>query len=167
MKKILLLSGLALATVSFVSCTEDRYENHQDYDTISSVIDVTASFTSSNNFSRTFTFNKPIPSTDMILVYKGGINGMWKLLPLVQHIDSAGNWVQYENHFSANEVTIEADFNLPQTDTALIPYLIDQRFRVLIIPANKIQKNQSVDYHNYHDVVKHFNLDDTQVSYLK
>ena len=157
MKKILLLTGLAFASFSTISCSDDRTE-YQDYDTIGSVLDVRATFDASNNYSRTFTFNNPIPSTDMILVYKGGDNGMWKLLPLTQYIGTTGNWVNYENHFSKNQVTIEANSNLAFTEPVLSSYLVDQRFRVLIIPANTVSKGNAVDYTNYNEVIKHFNI---------
>ncbi len=173
MKKIILLLAVVGITV-FTSCTGPEGipgQNGKDglpgY--INEVFEVNADFSTSNQFSNTYTLNPVIFKDDSLLVYElintnGGID-TWALLPQVYYF-SLGT-AQYNYNFSFDQFTVLIDSNFDKT---LLPsnFRLGKTFRVVIIPGDSGTTNKKVvDVKDYHAVIKAYNIDDSNVKILK
>lgn len=109
-----------------------------------------------------------LPS-DVVLIYRlsGTINPqtpIWQLIPRTLYLPQGE--LDYDFDFSAVDFTIYAGgtYNL-----ALTPQFIqNQTFRIVIIPGyfSKSANGEGVNYENYDEVIKKFNIDDSHVKVL-
>jgi len=134
------------------------------------VFQVNANFTSPG-FAVTAPLSGLLPS-DVVLVYElvGTTGGnTWALLPQVYYFNDGTETAQYNYSFSSNNVTIFIDGSL--TDFSQLPseFRLGKTFRVVIVPADFLNSNKSVnksDYQDYNAVIKKYNIDDSNVKKL-
>lgn len=160
-------SFLLLAIFGFVaiSCNDDR---DVDNDTYSVVYDVSENFTMANNYEVLKTFNNPLYNEDVILVYRrdnSGGTAVWQQIPRTLFLTEGE--LDYDFDFTANDVLLKAGgtinfANQPQAFHST--YLLNQVFRIVIVPASA--GKVPVDYSNYNEVIKFFNIDDSKVRKL-
>ncbi len=166
MKKIILFFAF-IGMITLQSCTvneEPQYHEHIDYDTISEVFEVTASFNAGNNYSRLITFNTPIYSSDVVLVYHlydvvGG-DDIWRLMPQTYYFGASDELV-YNFDFTKYDVNLFLDANFDLA-TLSSTWTQNQTFRIVIVPAAFSNKT-TVDYSNYEEVIKTYNIDESKI----
>ncbi|MDV3928757.1 hypothetical protein CMT52_05175 [Elizabethkingia anophelis] len=161
---VLLLAG---ATLSIVSC--DR--NNDDQDTIGQEYKMSGDFTYDANFGYYISgsFDKVIPSSDRVLVFmwNGTDNGadVWSPVPNTTYVDDStvpnGRKIYYSYAFSVKDVYFYAKGNYDISTTP--SYLKNQRFSLLVVPANSIKTSASVNEANYRDVIKKYNLNSSNI----
>jgi hypothetical protein len=130
---------------------------------IADVIEITGvSFTTSNNFGVLKTFNTPIYSSDVVLVYRlSGIdNGtdVWKLLPETYYFDDGTRNFTYNFDFTRYDVNIVLQGNDLQSVSD--DFRINQIFRIVVVPAALIN---AIDKNNYNAVISALNINENQV----
>lgn len=175
MKKYFSLMVLGmLASFLMWSCSTRDNDDRMDNDTYSVVYDVKGNFKLTGKlFVLGGTFTRGIASSDVVLIYKlvevsNGKN-IWEPLPVIYHANEykeipAGKQLKYTYEFSSSGFDIIAggDFDLKGQSTAFNDgYLNGQTFRVVIVPASA-GRRAVVDYSNYEEVIKYFNIDDSK-----
>lgn len=165
MKKIILLL-VVVGTFAFQGCSVNE---ETQVNSSAEVFEVTTSFTATNNYSRLVTLNPPIYSSDMVLVYRlfDVVNGddVWRSLPQAVYLFQGE--LDYNFDFTRNDVSIflDSDFDLTTLSSA---WTQSQVFRVVIIPGYFSNKNTSaIDFSNYNEVVKKYNITDSQIKTIK
>ena len=99
--------------------------------------------------------------TDKLLIYhlwEEGVDDVWRLLP--QTIFLEQGIFQYNFDFTNFDfqIFLQGNFDL----NLLGPEWTDEQvFRLVIIPT--VATNFRIDYSNYEEVVKHFNLDESNI----
>jgi len=165
-KKITLVLAF-IAMIGLQSCTvNEGREDFVDNDTISEVLEVTTSFSQSNNYSRLVTINPPIFASDMILVYHlsdvAGGTDVWRLMPQAYYFDNGGE-LNYNFDFTRFDVSLflDANFNLNN----LAPtWTQNQTFRIVIIPGYfSGKRSNAVNFNDYNATLKAYNIDPTQI----
>ncbi|MBP6757344.1 MAG: hypothetical protein KA210_14475 [Bacteroidia bacterium] len=148
MKKITLFL-VFIGMMTLQSCEVTEITDTVDNDTISEVFEVTTSFNSNNNYSRLVTFNPPIYSSDVVLVYHlyDTVNGedIWKLMPQTYYFSDGGE-LDFNFDYTRYNVNIFLSANFSLT-TLPSSWTQDQTFRIVIIPASfatSVNKN-SID----------------------
>ncbi|MCJ7934561.1 MAG: hypothetical protein MUW56_13255 [Chryseobacterium sp.] len=174
MKKILpfiLLSGIGFLAYSCDNKDDVVVQNTVD----SQMKDVTGTFNSGNTYA--FKQGIKINSTDVVLVYRDA-GGAWQQIPKSVYLADVPNMptnrvFDYNFVFDSQNVQIridDANFNLAtgMTSTEAGQYLNNQRFRIVLLPANPGNNLKTatppVDYSDYNAVVKYYNLNDSNVS---
>lgn len=115
------------------------------------------------------TLNPNIYASDNLLVYRmtGTIDSntpIWQLMPRTLYLTQGE--LDYDYDFSKVDFTIYAGgtYNLATTPA----YITNQTFRIVILPGYFSNKNnKDVDLSNYNEVIKRFNIDDTNVKVIK
>ncbi|WP_343697368.1 hypothetical protein [Flavobacterium sp.] len=172
MKKILTLFAV-VGLMAFTSCEGPEGPPGRDGDKgdpgyVNEIFEVTFSFTSANDYGRTFELNPVIANTDNILVYElvntnDGID-TWALLPQVYYFPNGT--AQYNFSFSYDQfsIFIDSDFAL---NTLPASFITNKTFRVVIIPGAVYNKSANkADYSDYNAVIKKYNIDDSNVKKL-
>lgn len=165
MKKLtLILAFIGMITLS--SCSKD-----EDFDTISSVIEYTGvNFNAAGNYG--VFLNYPQTSTsNMVLVYR--LSGsttqgadIWKLLPESYFFPDGTLDFKYNFDFTTTEVNVFLDGN--DLGTINNSFLSNQIFRVVIIPANLVNKSAATeDFSNYNEVIQKYNIDGNNIKKIK
>lgn len=113
-------------------------------------------------------FSNAMLSTDVMLVYlkNGQLSDgtpIWQMIPTTLYLNN-GLEVDYNFDFTMYDVYIYAGGNFDLNGS---PYISNQTFRIVFVPAIPFKGNQSVDYKNYQEVVKRFGIDDSQPILLK
>ncbi|MFV5698101.1 hypothetical protein ACM55H_06990 [Flavobacterium sp. ZT3R17] len=165
MKKIITLLAIA-GLFSLQSCTVTDNGPVVD-NTISQVFEVTTSFNSSNNYSKLITFNYPIYSSDVVLVYR--LSGttpqgsdVWKLLPETHYFSDGTLDFGYDQDYTTRDVNvfmIGNDLQSVSTD-----FRLNQVLRVVIVPggyATSINKN------SFEAVMSTLKLNETQIQKIQ
>lgn len=105
----------------------------------------------------------------MVLVYRlfDVVNGVdvWRTLPQAVYLPQGE--LDYNFDFTKNDVNIflDSDFSLTTLSSS---WTQSQVFRVVIIPGYFSNKNASyVDFSNYNEVVKRYNITDSQIKTIK
>lgn len=168
MKKITLILALSSAAFALQSCTTDRpVENTVNNTFLAEVFQGTTTLKRDDNsggrvYTAFYDFSKPIPDSDMILAYRLTSDNKWQLLPVVLPTSSGG--IEYNFAFTTStiSVTATAGFDIAEQSG----YITNQTFRFLVVPANRVSKN-SVDFNDYEQVVKVYNLTNANVITLK
>lgn len=167
MNRIFLLF-IVVGLFGFESCTgPEGPQGPQGYSVEAEVFEVSADFTTANNFSTLVNLSPSILTSDMILVYRRFdiYNGedVWRLIPQTIYLPQ-GNF-DYNFDFTKSDINLflDSDFDLR---TLPIEYSQNQLFRVVIIPGYFSGRN-SIDYNNYYEVVKFYNIDDTHMKRLE
>lgn len=141
-----------LASLILWSCNRDNDDaNYTDNDTYSVAYDVSGNFqydNSDNLWKLGGNFNRPIPTSDVVMVYKrvevrNGAD-IWEPLPVVYHANEykeipAGKQLKYTFDFSNSDFRIIAggDFDLSSQSVAFHNgYLNNQTFRIVVVPAS-------------------------------
>lgn len=159
-----------------MSC--ERNTDTVDNDTYSVVYDIRENFVKSSTSNSLYginkTFNTPLYSSDVVLIYRqdgtSSGNPIWKLLPKTYFLTQGE--LDYTFDFTRNDIQIYANgnFDLSAQDTTFKnTYLNNQVFRVVIVPASMGKKSATsvkIDYNDYDAVIKYFNIDDTKVKSL-
>lgn len=165
MKRILLMLAI-VGTFAFQGCT---VKDQTQVNNLAEVFEVTTSFSAANSYSRIITLNPPIYSSDMVLVYRlfDVVNGedVWRTLPQAVYLPQGE--LDYNFDFTRNDVNIflDSDFDLTTLSSS---WTQSQVFRVVIIPGYFSNKNaSSVDFSNYDEVVKRYNLTESQIKTIK
>ncbi|WP_353150217.1 hypothetical protein [Chryseobacterium sp.] len=179
MKKI--LPFILLAGIGFLSYSCDKDSDNiiqQDY-VPSKMTDITGTFTSANNAD--FTLHqglKNVQPTDVVLVYRNinsnsNATAIWQLIPKTYYL-SNGRELDYNFIFNYQNVDITSRANFDQntmSNAEANTYLINQTFRIVLVPADPANKSanaaQAVDYNDYDAVVKHYNLNDSNVPSIR
>jgi hypothetical protein len=169
MKKITLLLAF-IGMIGLQSCTiNDDDDVVVDNDTISEVLEVTTSFSNSNNFSRLVTINPPIYASDMILVYHlyDVLNGqdVWRLMPQTYYL-SNGREIDYNFDFTRSDVSLFMDSNF---DLNTVPSLTqNQTFRIVIVPGSFSGRySNQVDFKDYQSTIKMLGIDESKMRKIK
>ncbi|WP_338375226.1 hypothetical protein [uncultured Flavobacterium sp.] len=168
MKKItLVLAFIGMITLSSCTVNEVVERDIVDYDTISEVFEVTTSFSSNNNFSRLVTFNPPIYSSDMVLVYRlsGYSNGTdyWKLLPETFYFNDGTLDYKFNYNFTRYDVELYMEgFELWNLSTQITN---NQTFRIVVIPAAFTNKS-AVDYSDYNATIEMLGYTNSEIKKL-
>jgi hypothetical protein len=169
MKKITLMLAF-IGMIGLQSCTVNEVrEDVVDNDTISEVLEVTTSFSQSNNFSRLVTINPPIYSSDMILVYHlydvDNETDIWRLMPQTYFFTGGGE-LDYNFDFTRFDVSLFLDANF-DLNTLSPAWTQNQTFRIVIIPGYFSGKRaNSVDFNDYDATLKAYNINPTKIRKL-
>lgn len=168
MKKIVLVLISFIGMMSFQSCTirENQPTTLVDNGSLSEVVEVTTSFTPTNNFSKLLSFNNPTYASDMILVYHlyDVINGadVWRLMPQTYYLSNGGE-LDYNYDFTRYDVNLFLDANF-DLNTLSPAWSQNQTFRIVVIPGYFSNKtSNSIDFKNYNEVIKTFKIDETKI----
>lgn len=180
MKRIFLLLAV-VAMTALQSCEGDQGPPGRDGVTVvSEVFEVTTNFLPSANPEDTyrsyFDLNPAIFASDVVLVYQlsgsytsnGQQFDIWKLLPQVYTFDDGGIF-QYNYDFSPNDfsIFIDANFNVGSLDAS---WTQNKTFRIVIVPGDfsaRPAKGSESQFSNYYEVIKKYNIDDSNVKVLK
>lgn len=136
----------------------------EDSDTYPVMKDITGTFNVGNSYA--ISQGITISSTDVVLVYRD-INSntsapaVWQMIPKTEYL-SGGRELDYNFLFNTSKVEIYTDSNfdpatMSPTETAT--WLINQRFRVVLIPAS-MGRNANLDYNDYQSVIRYYNIKD-------
>jgi hypothetical protein len=134
MKRIL----LSLVTLFFLySCEKNTYV--EETAELPRVIEITADFTPSNNYSFLYTLptNMVVYESDIILVYLeeqvvNGNESVWTLLPQSFFSDLGTFQYSYNHTYYDINLMMYGNFNLQLLPTNLT---LGQRFRIAVLPA--------------------------------
>ncbi len=174
MKKLLLLFTV-IAMSAFTSCEGPQgppgfngSNGTPGFSAESEVFEVTnVSFSASNDWFVTYGLDPVILTTDNILVYElvntnNNIDA-WSLLPQIYYFDNGQ--AQYNFNFSYDQFSLflDADFDLN-----LLPATFTQQktFRIVVIPGYSARDASSINFENYDEVLKAFNIDDSKIKTL-
>jgi hypothetical protein len=171
MKKLLFLAVVGMAI--FSSCSRDQGLQGQDglpgpKSEVFELKNVNFTLNSTNEFTIFRDLNPMIFASDNILIYRmsGLINPttpIWQLIPRTLYLPQGE--LDYDFDFSKQDFTIYADgtYNLTLTPQ----FLNNQTFRIVIIPGYFSRSTAVVDFNDYNAVIKHFNINDRNVTPLK
>ncbi|WP_338645733.1 hypothetical protein V5J73_10640 [Flavobacterium sp. KS-LB2] len=161
MKKITLFL-VFIGMMTLQSCEVTEINDTVDNDTISEVFEVTTSFNSNNNYTTLVTFNPPIYSSDVVLVYHlyDTVNGedIWKLMPQTYYFSDGGE-LDFNFDYTRYNVNIflSANFSL---NTLPSSWTQNQTFRIAVIPANFAA---TVNKNNIDAVMSALKVDKTEI----
>ena len=172
MKKILTLFAV-IGLIAFSSCEGPEGPpgppgSKGDPGYVNEIFEVGMNFNASNNYGTTFPLNPVIAKSDNILVYElvnvnDGID-TWALLPQVYYFPNGT--AQYNFDFSFDQFSIFIDSNLPLSSLPS-SFTTGKTFRVVIIPGAVYGKSvNNSDNSNYYEVIKRYNIDDSNVKKL-
>ncbi|MDQ1098701.1 MULTISPECIES: hypothetical protein [Chryseobacterium] len=172
MKKLIPLFLLAFISFFVYSCdNNDDPVQTQDNDTIAQMKDITGTFSSSGGYTISQGLN--ILNTDVVLVYRNinsntSSSAIWQLLPKTFYL-SNNRELDYNFIFNSQNVDITTQANFDQstmTSAEANKYLINQNFRIVLVPANA-GKNSQLDYNDYNSVIKFYHIDESKVVKIK
>ncbi|WP_162989946.1 hypothetical protein [Chryseobacterium sp. 6424] len=164
MKKYLSIMLLALLAIFVASC-DDR-DDSVDNDTYPLMRDITGSFNAGNSY--TITQGIDISTNDVVLVYRninsGNSNGaVWQLIPKTEYLGN-NNELDYNYLFDSRNIEIYTEANFDQATlsaTEANTYLNNQRFRIVLVPANQAKNaNANIKYTDYQSVLQYYNIPD-------
>ncbi|MGO4817960.1 hypothetical protein [Flavobacterium sp. W22_SRS_FP1] len=160
MKKINTTLAIAVLFV-LQSCTTSGYFETAPI-TRNEVFEVTTSFNASNNYGRLISFNQPIYSSDVVLVYRlAGSNfqgDVWELLPETYYFSNGALDFGYKFDYSNKDVDVYMIGSDLQSVTA--EYRYNQVLRIVIVPASYAK---TINKNSYSDVITALNIKDSQV----
>jgi hypothetical protein len=154
------------------SCTINEDNDQVDNDTISEVFELrNVDFTLDANgqYSIFRELNPQIFASDVILIYRmsGVVNSstpIWQQIPRTLYLPEGE--LDYDFDFTRFDFTIYAGgtYNLASTPS----YITNETFRIVIVPGFLSNKGgKSVDYSNYEEVIKAYNIDDSNVKVIQ
>jgi len=178
MKRI--LSLIVLTSIFFVSCSSDGDRGPQGpqgppgedgLDGLGYTYERTIDFeyfSDANLYSQLIEIPDNVatfePESDAVLVYRlelldaddGGTIDSWSLIP--QNFFIGDGTIQYVyNHTVTDvEVIIDGNFDL---STLSSDFVDNQTFRIVVLPSATFDANADVDFSNFGEVQKRFNLD--------
>jgi len=167
MKKIMILLAFT-AMFAFQGCEGPEGPPGQD-GLIADVFEVGNVNFDANGNGIIRNFDASIYSGDVILVYRltGVVNGhdVWSPIPESHYYDDGTLYFTYKFNFTQIDFEIYLEgFELNTIPTNLRS---NQIFRIVIVPgddgANTKKSVNKPDYSNYYEVIKKYNLDDTNI----
>lgn len=172
MKKVaLFLAFIGMLTLQ--GCTiHDQVPVYNTTVAYNDVLEVTTSFSASNNFSRLVTINPAIYSSDVVLVYHlyqvtSSGTDVWRLMPQTYYLDNAGSQVSYNFDFTRYDVSIFMNANIDMT-MLTSEWTQNQTFRIVILPGTFNGKSSNtVDFKDYNATLKAYHIDPTNVKKIK
>lgn len=163
MKKLFSLFALSIFMISIISCSSDDDYIAVDYDTYPVAYDLrNVNLELINGVYQTSrTFTNPMYETDMLLIYKsiGSTDDgypIWQQIPITFYLEG-GHELDYNFDFTRYDFVIYAGGTFDLTGT---PYVQNQTFRVLIIPAS-YGRNSEVNFEDYQSVIEFYQIDDS------
>lgn len=172
MKKILTLFAV-VGLMAFSSCSNNDDNEYVDYDTISEVFEiqnVNFSYSAADGYNFYQKLDPVLFDKDVILIYRfiGATDSgaaVWQQIPRTVYTDFGD--FDYDFDFSREDFKIFAGGNY---DLSLTPEFIrNQTFRIVIVPGSSSGSAKSVnkaDYSDYYEVIKRYNIDDSNVKKL-
>ncbi|SFC85472.1 hypothetical protein [Flavobacterium phragmitis] len=172
MKKILTLFAV-VGMMAFSSCEGPEGPPGQD-GLIAEVFELQNINFDYNNADGYNIYRKLTPNifnSDVVLIYRlaGTIDAttpVWQQIPRTLYLNQGE--LDYDFDFSREDFTIYARGTY---DLALTPDLIrNQTFRIVIVPGAFSTTSKSVskpDYSDYYQVIKQYNIDDSNIKVLK
>ncbi|PBJ12248.1 hypothetical protein [Flavobacterium sp. ACN6] len=173
MKKILTLFAV-VGLIAFSSCEgpEGPMGPPGEDGVIAEVYEVTnVNFNSANNYNPVIALNPAIFESDMVLVYRlaevNNGNDVWKLAPENYFLADGTLDFGFDYDFTKNDVSVYMIGN----DLAGVAnsFRLNQVLRIVIIPGY-VTTGKSVnkaDYSNYNEVIKKYNIDDSNIKKIK
>ncbi|MFV8327871.1 hypothetical protein [Flavobacterium sp. ZS1P14] len=164
MKKIITLLAI-VGLFSLQSCTVNDGPIVED--TTSQVFEVNASFTSTNDYSKLITFNYPIYTSDVVLVYRlAGITSqgsdIWKLLPETHYFSDGTLDFGYDQDYTTRDVNVfMIGSNLQSVST---DFRLNQVIRVVIVPAGYAT---SINKNSFEAVMSTLKLNESQIQKIQ
>src|SRR5690554_6422795 len=168
MKKI--LAGLlVIAAVAIQSCEGpmgapglDGRDGQDGHNFLGEVFEVEADFTSSGNFGFLDPFGFEIEESDKVLIYilsgSHQDKDLWRLLPQTVYLPQGIFSYNYDFTNVNYSVFLEGNFDL----NTLEPIWTDnQIFRVLIVPADRIDTR--MDYSDHDAMLKFLDIDERSI----
>jgi len=173
MKKILTLFAV-VGLIVFSSCEGPEGPPGQDGGIFTAeVIEIKGySFEQGNNFRFRYDLNPEIFPGDMVLVYRlvaveDGVK-VWSSLPESAFDNNGVFDFSYNFEFSKYDVDVFMLGN--DLGTVLPDFRLNQTFRIVIIPGDGntvTAKKASVNFKDYNEVIKKYNIDDSNVKNVK
>ena len=125
---------------------------------------------SQDGFNISGTFNPILADASTVLVYRlvGTIDAstpIWQLIPIQINI-SNNREIYYDYDFSKEDykIYVRANYDL---ETTAADFLDNQTFRIVLVPGSFTGKSvNKPDYSDYYDVIKRYNIDDSNVKKL-
>lgn len=179
MKKFWPLLILLISSLFIISCDDKNNDDYVDHDTISTVYDYKGvNFTYNDedgwNFYRTFP-SGVMYNSDVVLIYlqtDTNTNGspIWTPIPAKFNptVNNVTQEVYYDFDFSVNDfkIYVRGTYDLAATPN----FINNQTFRVVLVPGGFGNKNaNATDLRkmSYEDVIKKYNINDSNVTTLK
>lgn len=167
---------LAVGSFFIYSCDNNDNIIVQNQVETNKMLDITGTLSNSNNFA--INQGITIQKNDIVLVYRR-VGNAWQMIPKNYYLDDVANYpsgreLEYNFVFDTSKVQIRTESNFNQateiTPSEATNYLINQTFRVVLVPAEKGQVNKTsgnvsktLDYSDYNAVSKYYNLSESQV----
>ncbi|TVZ27976.1 hypothetical protein JM83_3058 [Gillisia sp. Hel_I_86] len=175
------------AFFALVSCSDDSVQGPPgppgpsgENGFIGTAIDLTGDFTAANSYTLELFFNDPeinleVLESDAVLVYVKASDGedsngnpVEIYNPLPQTYFLSNKTVQYNFDFTYEDVYIFIDGintdGTPLDFAALAPaFRLNQKFRIIVLPANFAQTRQQLDLNNMNAVMKALNIREADV----
>ena len=172
MKKILTLFAV-IGLIAFSSCEgPEGPPGPPGYDApLPFVFEVTTDFVGPN-------FDKVVPiqgmlASDNVLVYElVGTSGgdRWALLPQVYYFNDGLETAQYNFDFSRSNVRIFIDGSVSDFSQLPNTFRLGKTFRIVLLPGDdgsvSAKSVNKADYSDYNEVIKKYNIDDSNVKRL-
>jgi len=170
MKKLFSILAISLLTVTVISCDNRDDTTVVDNTAHAQVKDVTGTFTSGGGYKLTQPLS--ISNTTVVLVYRNvgtGSGAIWQQIPKTFYLDDnlafpADRQLDYNFDFTTTDVQIRTEANFNQstqmTNDEKAQFLVNQTFRIVLVPGVAGKTSTPVDYSDYNAVIKYFNIND-------
>jgi hypothetical protein len=168
MKRIL-ATLLVVGTITFQACEgpvgPPGMDGQDGVNIVGEVFEVEADFTSVGNFGFVDPYGFDILESDKVMVYRlSGIDGedrdIWRLLPQTFYVQQGIFTYNFDFTYTNYSVFIDSNFDL---NTLTPEYTEDQIFRVLIIPADRIDVEARIDYSDHDAVLRMLNVNENTI----
>jgi hypothetical protein len=127
-------------------------------------------FGSDNDYSALLTYDFEIPGSDVVLIYildrfEDNLD-FWRLLPQTYGTQYGDLTYNFDYTIYDAEVFLESDFDRALIGNLGAPYLLEQVFRVVVIPTDLLAAGRhQIDFTNYDQVAAAFNIDSVVKKY--
>lgn len=178
MKKLFPIAALTFSSLFIFSCDNGNDEVAVVDNTVyAQVKDVTGTFSSSNGYK--LTQGLSISNTTVVLVYRNvgaSNNPIWQLIPKTFYLDDnlafpANRELDYNFDFTTGDVEIRTEANFDQatqmTNVETSSFLVNQTFRIVLIPGIAGKTSNPVNHDDYNAVIKYYNINDSNVTKTK
>ncbi len=177
MRKFWPLLLILVSSIFIFSCKDDDDDNYVDNDTYAAVYDlenVSFAYNATDGWNIYQAFNGSLYDSDVVLIFRqtGTSNGnpIWQQIPRTLYLTEGE--LDYDFDFTINDFYIYAGGTIDfasQTQSFKDAYLNNQTFRVVLVPASFGKNTNTTDITklSYEEVIKKYNIDDSNVKTLK